>query len=247
MKLPAIGVLLVLSFSAVGQHVKSPIRVGIAAGVNRQLLNTFQYASYRDGESIQAEGNLGFTASLYGQKELRDRLSVYLAPKFMHNRFNASLTQAIPEYAVVRHGWEVKQSVYAAALGVSYIVLRGTNKQLYLKAGLVNSLEYRTMRFTGAGFSFTSNTYNNMYTLLDYTPGKSPQWLAGSETGVGLRLYDGVDLFVGYTHNFTSSRVLAYTAEIGSERGASDVRPTAGELTSRNSYVSAEVIFWLNK
>lgn len=247
MRFLIIGMLLALSLPVLGQERKSPIRIGLAAGVNRNTLNTFQHATNGESESLQAEGSFGVVAGVYAQKKMAEHLNVYLAPKFRYNRFSGSLGQTIPEYAVIRHEWDIKQAVYSATLGATYTVLAGGNKQLYLKAGLVSSWESRTVLYNGVGFSFTSNKYDGIYAMMDYTPGTDPKWILGSDAGIGLRLYDGVDLTVGYTLNFTNSRILVYTAAFGSKQGASDVRSTTGALNSRNNYVSAEVIFWLNK
>ncbi|MBB4601362.1 hypothetical protein HNQ93_001277 [Hymenobacter luteus] len=247
MKYILTGILFFLMLEGNGQTSTGLIRVGISAGVNRQLLNTLNHADYGEGESLQGTGTVGFIGSIYGQKALGNRTSLYVAPTFSYNHFDAALIQTIPGYAEVRYGWLIKQYIYSAAVGATYRLLAHKDKQLYLKAGLINSLEYHNTRYTGVSFSFSSNRYNSIYTMMDYNTAPTPQWLSGAEAGLGLRLYDGVDLVVGYTHNFTSSRILTYTTELGSEQSAADVRDTMGRFQTRNSYISAQVTFWLNK
>lgn len=247
MKYILTGVLWFLMLEMQGQAVPPQVRIGIGAGVNRQLFNTLNYSDYEAGEQIQTTATVGFTGGIYGQKAIGRRFNLYAAPTFSYNHFAGTLIQVIPAYAEVSHEWQVKQSTYSATLGILYRLLTHRDKQLYLKAGLLNSWEYRKTRFEGVSFSFSSNRYNSIYTMLDYSANSTIQWLPGAETGLVLRLYDGVDLVMGYTHNFTSSHILSYTSELGSEQNALDVRATAGRLRTRNSYVSAQVIFWLNK
>lgn len=240
----------ILLFTLLGkvdaQNTGTRFNVGASVGINRQFLYTFNHSEYGLGEYIQGIGDFGFTTSVSTSAAIDSKNSLYIIPRFSYNKSRALLTQNIADYAQVDHSWRVKQKTFSAVIGIIHVFPTNSNKNFFIRAGVVNNIESRDIQFEKTDFLFSSNKYNNIYTFVNHTPSNKTQWILGSDLGAGIRLYSGVDLGINYTYNFTKSKVLLYTSELGSEQGASDVRFTKGELRARNNFISTELTIWFN-
>lgn len=239
------------SLNSYGQQFDAKLRLGVAAGIDRQFIYSQNFATISstgssNHEHMQGFGQFGPTGAIYCAKSLRPRIAVYGAGRFSYNSSLAQLTQTIPQRTQITYEWIVRQNTYSLLAGASYTFVTKRNKQFYTKLGLVSTLESRNTSFEKITVA-PSTSSPRIYSYIDYTRAPNPLWIGGADLGLGMRLFDDVDVGVSYTYNFTKSKILTYTAERGSRQGAPDVQVSSGKLDARLTYISAELLVWLRK
>lgn len=222
------------------------LKLGVSAGLVRSFVYPQNFSTKGHDDYVHAEGQIGYMLSLYVEKPLNSRIAYNFGTRFLSTPTYYDVALLVPNAFLVTHTWRAERRNYRLYNGLSYTVLERGSKKLRLLGGLLAGVETQRIQLDHTKFSFYETYANNLSVNFDYTNSRDPIWLVGAELGLGVRLFNGVDLSLLYNHNFTRTPEINYTSTISYEGPPGSPRKSTGTVIGRPNFATAELVIWFN-
>ncbi|GAA3944025.1 hypothetical protein [Hymenobacter algoricola] len=222
------------------------LKLGISAGLVRSFVYPQNFSTKGRDDYVHAEGQIGYMLSLHVEKPLTSRIAYNFGARFLSTPTYYDVALLVPNAFLVTHTWRAERRNYRFYNGLSYTILERGNRKLRTFGGLLAGVETQRIQIDHTKFSFYETYANNLAVNFDYTSSMEPIWLMGTELGLGVRLFNGVDLSLLYNYNFTHTPKINYTSTISYEGPPGSPRTSTGTLTGRPNFAAAELVIWFN-
>ena len=222
------------------------VKFGASAALTRSFVYPQNFSTKGRYDYVKAEGGLGYQLGLYAEHAIGPKTAVDVGIRFLRSPTSYDVTLVVPNSFAITHTWEAKRQNYRLYSGLSHVVLARGNKKLRVFGGLLAGVEQQEVRIGPTGVSFYENPPSTLAVDLDYFSSNDAKFLWGAEAGVGLRLFNGVDLNLRYNYNFTSTIPIDYISTIVYNGPPGSPRQSSGSIKGRPLFAAAELVIWFN-
>lgn len=223
---------------------QQPLKLGMSAGLIRSFVYPQNVSTKGRYDYVHAEGQLGYMISVQAEKPLVPKLAYNFGVRFLSTPTYYDVALLVPDEFLITHLWRAERRNYRLYNGVSYTLLERRNKKWRVFGGLLAGVETQRLQLDRTKFSFYNIGANNIAVDFDYASSREPVWLIGAELGLGVRLYNGVDINFSYNHNFTRTTDIRYTSTIRYDGPPGSPRASTGTLRGRPNFAAAELVIW---
>lgn len=220
------------------------LKLGVSAGFVRSFVYPQGFSTKGRYDYVHAEGQPGYMAGLQVEKPLAPKLAYNFSARFLSTSTYYDVDLLVPEVFGITHLWRAKRRSYRFYNGASYTLLERGSKKWRIFGGLLAGVETQQLQADRVDFSFYDVRARTIILDFDYTDSRKPVWLIGAELGLGVRLYNGVDLNLSYNHNFTRTADIRYTSTIRYDGAPGSPRASTGTIKGRPNFAAAELVVW---